>query len=267
MSGSILRPEPPRSQAPAPQRSVLTAPHVAPTQQILPPIRLASGPGDPCGGERRAHSQPSHSQTLENIAPRRFVPSQTLTLNTCQRLRDHSDEQVLSSEPIVRILVLRNSDSAGKAYEAFIYDGTDYAWVSLSASLNPRIVGDGYGYHKQLQIGSVAKLKSIIRPLPHTRCIGLVHDLEVVDFDASFGSSRFAWRDSESATSADPMGKEEHASRLLAEVKLQEERKRRVLLEGVLADVCRDLDSRNSLAPAAMQALKFIQDLADAASS
>lgn len=48
-------------------------------------------------------------------------------------------------------------------------------------------------------------------------------------------------------------------------MKLQEERRRRILLEGVLADVCRDLDSKGTLPPAVVQALKKIEELTDVA--
>ena len=61
---------------------------------------------------------------------------------------------------------------------------------------------------------------------------------------------------------------QERAARLLAEMKLREERKRRVVLERALADVCRDLHHKNAqetLVPAALGALMAINELADAA--
>ncbi len=58
---------------------------------------------------------------------------------------------------------------------------------------------------------------------------------------------------------------QERAARLLAESKLQEERRRRIFVEKLLADVCRDLDNKDSVVPAAMEALMKLAELTDAA--
>ena len=55
------------------------------------------------------------------------------------------------------------------------------------------------------------------------------------------------------------------ATRHLAEAKLKEERRRRIVLEGVLADVCRDLESQGTLPAAVLQALTKIEELTDGA--
>ena len=57
----------------------------------------------------------------------------------------------------------------------------------------------------------------------------------------------------------------ERAERLLAEMRLKEERRKRLVLEQALADVCAELDRRDAIAPVISAALKCIDDLASAA--
>lgn len=90
----------------------------------------------------------------------------SLTPGTCKRLRHRSDDEVLSSGPVVRVLVLREMDGTYerrpvKAYRAFVTDGSEYAWMALSSSLNERI-GDRDD-RQQLQVGSAVKLVKISR--------------------------------------------------------------------------------------------------------
>ena len=53
----------------------------------------------------------------------------------------------------------------------------------------------------------------------------------------------------------------ERAAWLLADAKFREERRRRLVLERALADVCNDLHRLQTLAPAAVEALKKIDEI------
>lgn len=57
--------------------------------------------------------------------------------------------------------------------------------------------------------------------------------------------------------------KKERAQRLLAEMRLQEERQNRLVLERALAHVCADLHRRDAIAPAVLKVMERIEDLTD----
>ena len=55
----------------------------------------------------------------------------------------------------------------------------------------------------------------------------------------------------------------ERASRLLAEMRLEEERQKRLVLERALANVCAELHKRDAIAPVIREALERIEDWTD----
>ncbi|KAH9846390.1 hypothetical protein C2E23DRAFT_580732 [Lenzites betulinus] len=81
--------------------------------------------------------------------------------NTCLRLRDATDAAVLAEQPVVRVLVLDQHPS-GNGHTAFVWDGTSYANLALSAQLAPQI-GD---HASQLQVGSAMRIVRASRMPP-----------------------------------------------------------------------------------------------------
>ncbi|KAI0659096.1 hypothetical protein C8Q70DRAFT_149605 [Cubamyces menziesii] len=83
----------------------------------------------------------------------------SLTPNTCSRLRDRGDSDVLSSEPTVRVLVLKDvrPDDAPEGIRrmAFITDGEDFTFVALSQTSGDP---DGWMYP-----GAAIRLTSVHR--------------------------------------------------------------------------------------------------------
>ncbi|KAI0701692.1 hypothetical protein C8Q76DRAFT_238692 [Earliella scabrosa] len=255
-------------------------PNPHPVPQILPPIHLRrdgreqQGPGAHEQTERTAEGRPNSPVAL--LKTSRALARSSLTTDACRRLRDPSDVEILSNDPVVRFLVLRDTDGASssasvnvKSYEAFVTDGSAYAWMELSSSLRGR-VGDRDD-RRQLQIGSVAKLKRISRLHPAATCVGIIHDFELVECEEDSES----WPATTSVpTSPSPAARivdnsenstYNRAARRLAEARLKEERWRRIVLEGVLANVCRDLESQGTLPTAVLQALTKIEELTDGA--
>lgn len=88
----------------------------------------------------------------------------------CARLKDSADDAVLSTFPVLRVLVLRpvnlaHGATAARSHEAFVTDGQEYAWLALSSSATNR-AGNGDD-RRSLQVGTLVKLKNMTR-LPAT---------------------------------------------------------------------------------------------------
>ncbi|TFK93427.1 hypothetical protein K466DRAFT_122308 [Polyporus arcularius HHB13444] len=207
----------------------------------------------------------------------RSAPAPNLTAGACARLRDPADNSILASRPIVRILVLRGthgSQARGTSgtREAYVTDGSGYTWIALSSGPSA-----GNFDREDVQVGATAMLAEMSRLSPSAFCAVLVQELVIVarpvDASSRLGanSSAHESRNAPSATHNDDTSaaagalQQERAARLLAESKLQEERRRRIFVEKLLADVCRDLDNKDSVVPAAMEALMKLAELTDAA--
>lgn len=94
------------------------------------------------------------------------IPPVYLTSDACSRLKDHTDDAVLATIPVVRVLVLRsigspNSVSAIKSYEAFVTDGHEYMWLAFAASAS-RSFGDRDDC-RSVQVGSAVRLNTMSR--------------------------------------------------------------------------------------------------------
>ncbi|TBU40090.1 hypothetical protein BD309DRAFT_368687 [Dichomitus squalens] len=246
---------------------------------------------------------PSAPPRATQSSPPLAMPLVHLTPGVCARLKDFTDADVLSTCPVLRVLVLRSADSAqggtaAKSHEAFVTDGQGYAWLALTSSATARI-GDRND-RRSVQVGSAVRLKKM-RTLP-TGDLGIRHHIyrspslpilvdsfEVAD---NFGDGRLAalspgnsairpeeflspgfalhMTPSPQPVSDPPPGGisiHERAARLLADAKFREERRRRLALERALADVCSDLHRLESLVPATMEALREIDELTSAVMS
>ncbi|KAI1798273.1 hypothetical protein LXA43DRAFT_20866 [Ganoderma leucocontextum] len=224
------------------------------------------------------------------------LPPVYLTSDVCARLKDHADDAVLSTFPVLRVLVLRsvgpaNGGTATKSHEVFLTDGHEYVWLAFTSS-----AAESFGDRddrKSLQVGSAVRLKRMSRLPSADLCPILIHDIEIIDgisdarsaaaVDAHQPNSairpEISWSPGARPTVAPsprafndrpPDGTpihNERAALLLADAKFQEERRRRILLERALADVCGDLHRLDNLYPAAAEALRRIDRLADAAMS
>ncbi|RPD79176.1 hypothetical protein L226DRAFT_243064 [Lentinus tigrinus ALCF2SS1-7] len=198
-----------------------------------------------------------------------------LTPRTCVRLADLSEESVFSTSPVVRFLVIRDAvtfreGERTNAYEAYITDGDGYAWIALASALNGRVCNEDE--RRSLQVGSVARISGISRLQQPDTCIALIRDFELLDASSILpavtdhcAADTSITYPVKSISVAHSDLQQERAARLLTEMKLREERKRRVILERALADVCRDLHRKNALVPAALKALETLDALADAA--
>ncbi|RPD65409.1 hypothetical protein L226DRAFT_243226 [Lentinus tigrinus ALCF2SS1-7] len=193
------------------------------------------------------------------------------------RLRDPADYDVLTSSPIVRILVLRdrNGNAArdvSNPREAYVTDGSSYAWITL-----PKLPHLDQAPSRELQVGAAVKLVEMRRLSSYHSSSILVTGLEIVgkpvlaDVITELEASPIPRQPSRSSslTPSDALAgdalQQERDARLLAELKFEDEQRRRLFLENLLADVCRDLDSRESLVPAAMEALTKLAELTDVA--
>ncbi|PIL27454.1 hypothetical protein GSI_10603 [Ganoderma sinense ZZ0214-1] len=95
-----------------------------------------------------------------------IAPPVSLTFDACARLKDPTDDAVLATFPVVRVLVLRpleppDCGPVTKCYEAFVSDGREYVWLAFAPSASGNF-GDRDD-HKSLQVGSAVKLKTISR--------------------------------------------------------------------------------------------------------
>ncbi|KAI0330666.1 hypothetical protein GY45DRAFT_1370595 [Cubamyces sp. BRFM 1775] len=196
-----------------------------------------------------------------------------LTHNTCLRLRDARDIDVLRSEPTVRVLMLKDARPNVDAPQdvrrmAFITDGESYTFVALRL----RTSGDQDGW---LYAGAAIRIKSMHR-LPggltcpvavESFCVNFADQAELDNVEMQDSPPLLMQTISASTTlTMDTDGDDpDHSLRNrfndLA-LELQRERGRRKQLEHALADVCRDL-IEGPLVPAAKDMFDALADLAE----
>ncbi|KAI0777601.1 hypothetical protein BD413DRAFT_609925 [Trametes elegans] len=214
-----------------------------------------------------------------------------LTPNACVRLRASSDVKILSEMPVVRVLVVqRIGDQEVNAarnilkddFTVFVTDNESYAHIVLSNALTSRIGEEDWKLH----VGSIVKLTDLIRlpegPLYQVKATGFALEWDMSNAMSGAGDNHdspplMAMEISRSSSvmtiDLDPESMTDPWARsLLAQVdqlaaERDSERKRRRLLERVLADVCRDLQPGHAqgLGPNALDALVQLADFAGAA--
>ncbi|CDO77557.1 hypothetical protein BN946_scf184912.g56 [Trametes cinnabarina] len=203
-----------------------------------------------------------------------------LTTHACMRLRNPEDEDILAAQPVVRVLVLEPCAAGNGVAKAFVTDGMSYTHVALT-DLMWRVRNSAVPVY----VGAALKLTGLTRLPADSVCPVLAHSFELV-----FASNEEL--EDVAATSNDPdsptlmvrsisggstltMDTEvdfaertgpydlTRVQRLASE--LNEERRRRALLEQLLADVCRDLaaDHGRGLLPSVVDMMEGLADLAD----
>ncbi|KAI8986860.1 hypothetical protein BD414DRAFT_487274 [Trametes punicea] len=186
-----------------------------------------------------------------------------LTPSACTRLRDSNDADILASQPVVRVLVVETvapADGAapnGVQMRVFVTDGKDYTFLALSPAVVNKI-GDG---DRQLHCGSAVQLTAMSR-LPADGPLGPVRvdDLKPV-FDTEADDDRHD-PDAPPLLVDIPEDADPQAKLCARTIERDNERRRRILLEQLLAQVCRDLAACTQ-SPHAMQAMLALADFAD----
>ncbi|KAI0360769.1 hypothetical protein OH77DRAFT_1517200 [Trametes cingulata] len=194
----------------------------------------------------------------------------------CVHLRADGGDAILTARPVVRVLYVDQVAHGGGAplgipvsHKAFVYDGTTYVYIALSASLSASI-GDAEG---QLHVGSAVRLDHIRRiPNPPPGDSPVVVTAFTLQYAQTAGCDHPDHPDYPDSPSlifgslspGAPNDPHVEVQRLSAERESQY--KRRKVLEHILKDIClKDLAPGDCVrvAPAMYEAMMRMAQLTD----
>ncbi|KAL1941631.1 hypothetical protein VTO73DRAFT_7070 [Trametes versicolor] len=191
----------------------------------------------------------------------------SLTPNACVALRDATNQAILTSRPLVRIIAIVDradlnsngaANTAATGPAAIVTDGLSYAFVALGPDEAAKIIeGPGLGLH----VGSVVTLLSLSRNPANDPCPVLATSTQIEYADLQDGGERTDADDFDNC----PLivtGVEDPLQAVTAE--RDNERRLRRLLTHTLAHVARDLlpGHKGGLVPSVVAAFNAVHNMA-----